>query len=599
MASLAIITMFKDEESTIAEWIEHHKLEGVREFFLIDNGSSDDSPLIAKKMGCHVVSHPERQSQEKYLDLYGSGSKNKQSRNHIKSDWIMPIDIDEYVYARNGYKKITDYLETLSPNIDGIRLTFKMFGSSDNVCQPASIISEYTKRSEDNVSLPPPQNWNYKTIYRNKKSDVPRAIYAHAPEPLGTTIFPVKKDPEKPTYSYVSNGRQYCDRALRFKESEKYLNLNHYAIQSKEDFYFIRSRKGDVNIKSWEKNNLRDYNFFKQRDFRNQEDCELLTKRGKDWKDKFLKPNCQIDSFKEPSKGKLKVFCYWHKGFERMPKVLQNICFHNKLICDENNMDFHFLSDKNISNYLKIPEFFTKLQSNHRSDWLRWSLIDKFGGAWLDCDVILLKDLIPLCKKSPGFDFITNCEMTFTEREREFENGYPEQILRSNDYQSILTKDKYFKLGCCFIIGKKKTNTIAKVKELTEEKILKSIDKKTGYSQLNWPEIGPITLSQVFPKYSNFIKVLNNGKEDPYGFNALNWKVDKMKKPESKNYPGHDKSQWIGSPEQAKEKAKKILKNEESYAVPTWSIYRDNDIGGDICDYMLRNPESIFSYLIK
>ena len=599
MASLAIITMFKDEESTIAEWIEHHKLEGVREFFLIDNGSSDESPLIAKEKGCKVIRHEERQSQEKYLDFYGSGSKNDQSRNHINSDWIMAIDIDEYVYARNGYKKITDYLKSLSPSIDGVRLTFKMFGSSDSVCQPASIISEYTKRSKDNVLLPPPQNWNYKTIYRNKKSDVPRAIYAHAPEPLGTTIFPVKKDPENPTYSYVSNGRQYCDRALRFKESEKYLNLNHYAIQSKEDFYFIRSRKGDVNIKSWEKNNLRDYDFFKQRDFRGEEDHELFKKRGEKWPENFFKPKSKIEKFRKPKKGKLKVFCYWNKGFQKMPKILQHICFHNKLICDENDMEFHFISDSNILNFLNIPSFFEKLQPNHKSDWIRWSIIYKFGGAWIDADIILLKNLIPLCTESNDYDLITNCEMTLTERERKFENGYPEQILRSKDYESILTEDKYFKLGCCFMIGKRKTNTMLKLKTLTEEKIINSIDESNTESQLNWPEIGPVALSQVFKKYSNFIKVMNNGREDPEGFNSLNWKVDKMKPPCSNNYPGHNKVQWRGDPSKMKQKADRIMKNQKCHAIPSWSIYRDNDIGLNICEYMLHDPESLFKYLIR
>ena len=65
MDSLAILTMFKDESDGILEWITHHKLEGVGEFILIDNGSTDNGPEIAKKMGCTVISHPEKHSQEK------------------------------------------------------------------------------------------------------------------------------------------------------------------------------------------------------------------------------------------------------------------------------------------------------------------------------------------------------------------------------------------------------------------------------------------------------------------------------------------------------------------------------------------------------
>jgi glycosyltransferase involved in cell wall biosynthesis len=63
--SLAIVSMFKDEAATIKEWIIHHKLEGVQEFILLNNGSTDNSPEIAKQLGCQVIDCPEKHAQEK------------------------------------------------------------------------------------------------------------------------------------------------------------------------------------------------------------------------------------------------------------------------------------------------------------------------------------------------------------------------------------------------------------------------------------------------------------------------------------------------------------------------------------------------------
>ena len=103
---LTIISVFKDEEHVIEEWIKHHKLEGVDNFILLNNNSTDNSPLIAKNMGCKVIDAPLNFKQEYYLNLYACGRVSSK----IKSKWIMVIDIDEFVYARNGYEKITDYL---------------------------------------------------------------------------------------------------------------------------------------------------------------------------------------------------------------------------------------------------------------------------------------------------------------------------------------------------------------------------------------------------------------------------------------------------------------------------------------------------------
>jgi len=601
MASLAILTMFKNESDGILEWITHHKLEGISEFFLLDNGSTDDSPEIAKKMGCTVVSHPEKHSQEKYLSLYGSRGKNKQP--DIKADWIMAIDVDEFVYARNGYDKITDYLSTLSQNIDAVRLTFKMFGSSNDITQPGSIISSYTLRAEDNQAMPPPQHWNYKTIYRNKKSDVPRVVYAHAPEPLGTTIFPIKKDDENPTHAYASNGRQYCDRALKFKEEEKFLNLNHYAVQSKENYYFIRCRKGDVNMAIWEKRGLRNYEFFKQRDFRETTDEELKKKRGGEWSENFKKPKTHLDQPIAPDPDKINVFCYWDEGLAKMPKMLQNIAFHNKMICDENEMIFHLITDNNIANYIKIFKDFYNLAPNHKSDYARWFLLEEFGGAWIDCDVVLLKSLSPIWQQMDKADLAINTEISLSCSERSFETGYPKQILRFADYKELSGTTPYFKIGCCFMVGKKGSEIFAKglalVKRAIKENIREIRETPGSYHKPCWPDLGPIVCSELFEEFHDSIKLIDGGREDKSGFHAVTWKVDKLKKPEAINYPGHDKSQWIGDPHDWSKKAKKILNNPQCFCLPSWSIYRENDIEGDVCDFVLKNSESLYSHLVK
>ena len=602
MDSLAIVSMFKDEAATIKEWIIHHKLEGVQEFILLNNGSTDNSPEIAKQLGCQVIDCPEKHAQEKYLNHFAS-----QKVGFVKSDWIMLIDIDEFVYARKQYEKITDYLSELDSSIDGVRLTFKMFGSSSSITQPASIVDEYVFRGKDNQNLPPPQHWNYKTIFRNKiNADMPRICYVHAPEPLGSHIYPIDIDQGSDRH-IVSHGRQYCEKCLDIKESEKYLALNHYSIQSKENYYFVRSRKGDVNIKAWEENNIRNYEFFKNRDHRDVSDTELRVKRGKSWAKNFSKPQPFFGDYIEPRKDKLNVFCYWDTGIDNMPKMLQNILFHNKMVCDKNGIVFHLITDQNVNKYIDVEDIFFKLYGNHKSDYARWNLLKRFGGAWIDTDIILLKDLRVLYKKMLQTESELGLNLEFLVKEEELSSQADEkEILKSEDFPFLNCKEKYFKLGCCFLMSRPSSPCIEFAVERMN-KILSKIDLNDPRIKnslipndiLNWSDIGPILCTDMYKKYHNAISIFGGLQEDPNGFHALTWKVDPAQGLIQNNFPGFNKRQWVGFESSMQQKSQKIMANDNCYYLPSWSIYRENDIDGDVSDFVFNNKHSLFYHLMS
>ena len=113
-----------------------------------------------------------------------------------------------------------------------------------------------------------------------------------------------------------------------------------------------------------------------------------------------------------------------------------------------------------------------------------------------------------------------------------------------------------------------------------------------------WHYLGPKICTDIFKSNSSVIKVFNEGVEDKLGYNLVTWKVDKSKGCERENLPGHNKSQWLTVEKKAKAKAKRILNNPDCFYIPTWSIYRENNIEGDVCDFLFRNKSSVFKYLI-
>jgi hypothetical protein len=145
MHKLVVLAMFKNEAMIIKDWIEHYLKEGVEHFYLIDNGSTDDYwEKIKLYENITLIKDPTRLPIGTQNMLY-----NKIFLDKIKkeAEWLVVCDIDEYIYARNGYTKIYDVLITLPETIDKIWIPWKIFGSNGHVKHPDNVINSYTKKS--------------------------------------------------------------------------------------------------------------------------------------------------------------------------------------------------------------------------------------------------------------------------------------------------------------------------------------------------------------------------------------------------------------------------------------------------------------------
>jgi len=140
--SLLLIAIFKNESFIIEEWIEHYINEGVDCFLLNDNGSTDNyEHKIQKYIDAGFVvlnKNPKKYAQvEIYNDCIDCARK---------FDWVMVVDLDEFVYARNGFNTIKEYLNSLQQDVSQIHIPWKIFGSSDFIQQPKSVIQNFTWR---------------------------------------------------------------------------------------------------------------------------------------------------------------------------------------------------------------------------------------------------------------------------------------------------------------------------------------------------------------------------------------------------------------------------------------------------------------------
>ena len=221
MHKLVVLAMFKNESMIIKDWIEHYLREGVEHFYLIDNGSTDDYwEKIKIYENITLIKDPTRLPSRTQSILY-----NKIFLDKIKkeAEWLIVCDIDEYIYARNGYTKIYDVLITLSETIDKIWIPWKIFGSNGHVKHPDNVINSHTKKT-NKIRL----EMGYgKSIVRVKN----------------LITIDIHTSNTKNNIFYTDNGKKWSDVKGDFLNELK-LHLNHYMMMSKEYYLKVKCTRG-------------------------------------------------------------------------------------------------------------------------------------------------------------------------------------------------------------------------------------------------------------------------------------------------------------------------------------------------------------------
>jgi len=96
-----------------------------------------------------------------------------------------------------------------------------------------------------------------------------------------------------------------------------------------------------------------------------------------------------------------KIWVYWAQGRENVPPLVDT-CL-NQLYALHDSSDVVFLDDRNIRNYVDIPDYvYEKVFQNktHFSDVLRVNLLANYGGIWIDATCYCSSSIIPLYEKT-------------------------------------------------------------------------------------------------------------------------------------------------------------------------------------------------------
>jgi hypothetical protein len=228
MHSLSVGCLFRNEAHSIVEWIEHYLLHGATHFYLIDDGSDDNScELIAPYVSKGLVTLFNAKW-DRYL------GRQRDMYNHYilpllgESKWLLMLDMDEYMWSPQSLdlKTILRQCEHLGQ----IQVDHTLFGSSGHEVQPASIVGAFTWRSSQlPTKMPGNRKYFVNCSFKFSSLNIHHASFVN-PE-----------DEEK--------------RFLLLNDN--YFRMNHYSCQSREFWTEIKCKRGDGDF--WRLRTMEDF----------------------------------------------------------------------------------------------------------------------------------------------------------------------------------------------------------------------------------------------------------------------------------------------------------------------------------------------------
>lgn len=252
-ASFSVLALFKNEGDILWEWSRHYLHQGATQIILINNNSSDDWRVALGELGQDrriiCLEDPRLQAQERiYNDVRRSGL--------ISGDWLLVCDLDEFVYARPPFASISAYLNQLTPEISSVAIPWKLFGSAGHIRHPdGRTIDNFLqrKRAGEPVLI--------KTISRT--AALQHLWPHHSRLSHGHCIRPDGSEALQETAGWMACSEESLQREA--------LQLNHYAVRSREFFQRVKATRGDV----YSQANVRDDAYFARFDHNELRDDEL------------------------------------------------------------------------------------------------------------------------------------------------------------------------------------------------------------------------------------------------------------------------------------------------------------------------------------
>ncbi len=240
MRALAVLTL-RDEGAFLLEWLAHHRAVGFTDFLVFSNDCRDGTDAMLDRLQEMGLLVHERNDGPHEGGVQWAALKRADRHPLVAAaDWILALDIDEFVNIHTGDHRLEDLLDAL-PEADAITLTWRLFGNCGIVRYEDRPITEQFLRAAPKILHWPWRAAMFKTLFRNDGSY--RKLGVHRPR---------NPDPARLARLrwFDGSGRELGPRFRRQglfspfgRDNYRLVQLNHYPLGAMES-YVVKAARG-------------------------------------------------------------------------------------------------------------------------------------------------------------------------------------------------------------------------------------------------------------------------------------------------------------------------------------------------------------------
>jgi len=235
-----IVGCMKNEAPYIVEWVAYHRAIGVDNFLIYTNGCEDGtSEILDRLQALGVLQHRNN-------DGWKGNSPQQFALNQAlkepvikNADWIIHIDVDEFMNVRCGNGTLDDFFERV-PDATNVAMTWRLFGHNGVTTLSDDFVIDQFDTCAPKYCPKPHTVWGFKTMFRNIGAY--EKISCHRPNKLDAAFEDkvrwVNGSGLDMTSEVKTNGWRNSKKSIGYD----LLQLNHYALRSAESFLIKRQR---------------------------------------------------------------------------------------------------------------------------------------------------------------------------------------------------------------------------------------------------------------------------------------------------------------------------------------------------------------------
>ena len=231
---VGIVAILKDEARYLLEWVAFHRAIGIRNFFIADNGGSDGTSALLKRLdrAGHIMRFDFSALQGVQLASYNQMIP--RLRGHV--DLAVIIDGDEFIRPLGSEPVDAVFARAFAdPNVSALGMNWATYGSSGRVERGRGLVTAcFTQRAEQSFRV----NQHVKTVFRVDR--FVSAVNSHFVEISDGRYVDVEGNDIRwhPEFG-VGVATQTLWRGAR---------VDHFAIKSLEEFHTVKRPRGRANL---------------------------------------------------------------------------------------------------------------------------------------------------------------------------------------------------------------------------------------------------------------------------------------------------------------------------------------------------------------